>query len=149
MSKTYVIDASSLINIAHNYNMGKKCFASIWEALNEKVEDGTLISSAEILDELKDKDLADWAKKHKYAFKPLTQEIQSKTVDILKVYPRIIEIRSKRNSNGDPFLIATAIVFDGVVVTDESTKANGIPAICQKLNLDYMDSNNLINEILE
>lgn len=33
MSKTYVIDACSLINIAHNYNMGKKAFAGIWDLL--------------------------------------------------------------------------------------------------------------------
>lgn len=149
MSKTYVIDACSLINIAHNYNMSKKSFAGIWEAINKRIEDGSLISSAEVLDELKDKDLAEWAKKHKEAFKPLTSEIQRKTTDILKDYPRIIEMRSRRNSNGDPFLIATAIVFNGVIVTDEGTKANGIPAICQKLNVDYIDSHNFINEILE
>jgi hypothetical protein len=142
MSNTYVIDACSLINIAHNYNMEKKSFSGIWVALEEKIGDGTLISSSEILDELKDKDLSDWAKKNKKAFIPLTQEIQSKTTDILKEYPQIIKMRSLKNSNGDPFLIATAIAFDGIVVSDEGTKSNGIPAICQKLNVDYINIDN-------
>lgn len=33
MSNVYVIDACSLINAAHNYNMNKKAFAYIWETL--------------------------------------------------------------------------------------------------------------------
>ena len=38
MSNVYVIDACSLINAAHNYNMNKKAFAHIWETLEDKIE---------------------------------------------------------------------------------------------------------------
>ena len=96
MSNVYVIDACSLINAAHNYNMNKKAFAHIWETLEDKIENGELISSAEILTELKDEDLAKWAKAHKSAFIPLTQEVQVKTKEVLEKYPAIIKMRSSR-----------------------------------------------------
>ena len=54
MSKKYVIDACALINASKNYNMTKKAFSHIWQAFNELVENGQLISSSEIFEELKD-----------------------------------------------------------------------------------------------
>lgn len=149
MSKIYVIDACSLINAAHNYNMSKKAFSHIWETFEEKIESGELISSSEILTELKDADLAKWAKGHKEAFIPLTQEVQLKTKEILEKYPAIIKMRSSRNSNGDPFLIATAALHNGIVVTDEGTKANGIPSVCQGLGIEYISLSTYLDRILE
>jgi len=64
--------------------MHKKAFAHIWETLEDKIENGELISSAEILTELKDEDLAKWAKAHKSAFIPLTQAVQLKTKEVLE-----------------------------------------------------------------
>ena len=113
------------------------------------VENGELISSAEILTELKDEDLAKWAKAHKSAFIPLTQEVQLKTKEVLEKYPAIIMMRSSRNSNGDPFLIATAVLYDGIVVTDEGTKANGIPSVCQGLGIEYINLSTYLDKILE
>lgn len=149
MSTVYIIDACSLINAAHNYNMSKKSFAHIWGTLEEKIEKGELISSVEILSELKDEDLEKWAKAHKKAFIPLTQEVQLKTKEVLEKYPAIIKMRSSRNSNGDPFLIATAALYDGVVVTDEGTKPNGIPAVCQGLGIKYINLSTYLDIILE
>ena len=149
MRKVYVIDACSLINAAHRYNLNKKAFSHIWETVERKIEEGELISSSEILTELKDKDLAQWASAHKEAFLPLTREIQMKTREILKKYPAIIKMRSTKNSNGDPFLIATAAVHNGIVVTDEGTKANGIPAVCQGLGIEYINSTEYFDIILE
>lgn len=149
MRKVYAIDACSLINAAHRYNLNKKAFFHIWETLEEKMDSGELISSSEILVELKDKDLSQWASKHKEAFIPLTQDIQMKTMEILKRYPAIIKMRSSKNSNGDPFLIATAVVHKAVIVTDEGTKVNGIPAVCQGLGIDYINSTEYLNIILD
>ena len=149
MSQVYVIDACALINLAHRYNLNKKAFSHIWGTLEDKIESGELISSREIYDELKDDDLKEWAYKHKDAFLPLTREIQEKTKEILKKYPAIIKMRSSRNSNADPFLIATAAIYDGVVVTDEGTKQNGIPSVCQRMGIEYINSSDYFDVILE
>ncbi len=147
--KKYVIDACSLIEAAHSYNMNKKSFAYIWEKLASEINKGTLISSSEIFDELKDKDLANWAKQYKHCFVPLSKEIQEKTSEILAKYPALIKMRSSKNSNGDPFLIATAMVNNGIVVTNEGPKANGIPVVCSGLGIEYMNLKEYLDEILD
>jgi hypothetical protein len=119
MNTTYVIDACALIDAAQHYNMSKKSFSHIWEALDALFESGQLISSAEILDELKDEDLKKWVKKHQEHFCPLTKDVQDKTSEVLTQFPNLIRIRSTANSNADPFLIATALLHEGSVVTNE------------------------------
>ncbi len=149
MSKKDVIDACALINASKNYNMTKKAFSHIWQAFNELVENGQLISSSEIFEELKDDDIVKWAKEHKDAFLPLSKEVQLKTTEILQQFPQIIKIQTKGSSNGDPFLIATAILEDGIIVTDEGNKNNGIPMVCESLGVEYMKLNDMLDEVLE
>lgn len=148
-NKKYVIDACALIDAAHRYNMSKRAFTYIWNSFNDEITNGRLFSSIEIFEELKDEDLAAWAKHHKQAFLPLTKDIQEKTKEILEKYPNIIKLRSKKNSNGDPFLIATAMVVGGIVVTNEGTKSNGIPTVCQGLGVKYINLSQYLNEILD
>lgn len=135
--KTYVIDACSLIDASKRYPINKKTFKPIWDKFAEMFEQGNLISSVEILAELQDEDLREWIPPFKYAFKPLTQEIQANAVTILREYPNIINIKknNKASSNGDPFLIATAMCDTGnkIVVTNEkNNKQFGIPRICSE-----------------
>lgn len=154
MKTIYVIDACALINAAQNYNMTKKSFAHIWEALDKMIQDGELISSVEIMDELKDDCLQSWAKQRKSCFLPLSKEIQAKTVEILAQFPTLIKIRSTGNSNADPFLIATAALQGGTIVTDEKlgdskTKDYKIPNVCQALEIPYINLHMFLDQILE
>ena len=130
--KKYVIDACSLINAAKNYNMAKKAFYQIWETFDKMVVAGTLLSSSEVLKE---------------AFLPLTFEIQKKTTEILAKYPNMIKIATKGSSNADPFLVATAILEKGIIVTDEG--AAGIPNICNMEGIPHMNLKAFLDEILE
>lgn len=125
MKTIYVIDACALIDAAKEYNMSKKTFSPIWEAFDELISNGQLISSTEILDELKDDDLIAWAKKHKELFVPLTKEIQEQVFEVLKKYPTLIKMKSTSNSNGDPFLVATAITNNGCIITRILCQTNG------------------------
>lgn len=145
--KKYVIDACSLINAAKNYNMAKKAFYQIWETFDKMVVAGTLLSSSEVLEELKDDDIAAWGKDRKEAFLPLTFEIQKKTTEILAKYPNMIKIATKGSSNADPFLVATAILEKGIIVTDEG--AAGIPNICNMEGIPHMNLKAFLDEILE
>ena len=154
MKTIYVIDACALINAAQNYNMAKKSFAHIWETLDTLIQNGELISSSEVIDELKDDDLKEWAKGHKECFTPLTKEVQEKTAEVLAQFPTMIKIRSSGNSNADPFLVATAAVQGGTIVTDEKlgdhkTKDYKIPNVCQALDIPYMNLHTFLDQILE
>ena len=78
MKTVYVIDACALIDAAKEYKMSKKTFLPIWEAFDELIKKGELITSMEILDELKDDDLIEWSKHRKEFFLPLSKEVQLK-----------------------------------------------------------------------
>lgn len=154
MKTIYVIDACALIDAARNYNMSKKSFSHIWAALDDLIQNGELISSTEIMDELKDDDLKAWAKQHKECFLPLTRDVQAKTTEVLSQFPTLIKIRSTGNSNADPFLIATAALQGGTIVTNErlgdsKTKDYKIPNVCQALNIPYMNLHTFLDHILE
>ena len=154
MKTIYVIDACALIDAARNYNMSKKSFSHIWAALDDLIQNGELISSTEIMDELKDDDLKAWAKQHKECFLPLTRDVQAKTTEVLTQFPTLIKIRSTGNSNADPFLIATAALPGGTIVTNErlgdsKTKDYKIPNVCQALNIPYMNLHTFLDHILE
>ena len=141
--KIYIIDACSLIEASKRYHLNKKTFKAIWDKFAEMLEEGKLISSIEIFDELQDEDLQEWIKPFKKAFKPLSQEVQANVTKILNEYPKIINVskNKKSSSNGDPFLIATAMCEKGniVIVTNEkNTKQFGIPKICSEYqNIKY------------
>jgi hypothetical protein len=122
MKLPYVIDTCSLIDAANQYNISKKSFAHVWGKLDELIENGNLISSVAVKDELTSEDLKDllkWAGKQKEFFCPLTKEIQEKTNEVLEKYPNLIKIKGTGNSNADPFLIATALLRNGTIVTQE------------------------------
>ena len=151
----YAIDACALIEASKVYPLDKKSFAHVWDKFSELFNDKNLISSVEVFEELKDKDLQDWIKKHKECFLPLSENVQTKTTEILATYPELVKIRPKRSSsNGDPFLIATAILNGCIVVTnerlgDENTRDYKIPNICRKYDTPYMSLSEFINEVLE
>lgn len=154
MSTKYVIDACALIDAVKNYNMSKSTFLPIWETIDELIISGNLITSSEIKDELKDDELIEWVKQRKKFLVPLTKDIQEKVVEILKEYPTLIKMKSTSNSNGDPFLIATAIIEKGCIVTneklgDEKSGDYHIPNVCNKMGVPWMDLRNFLDHIID
>ena len=108
----------------------------------------------DLLDELKDDDLSEWAKQHKEAFIPLDPTIQANVTSILKMYPTMIQIKSTGNSNGDPFLVATAKVKNGCIITDErpgdvKSKNYRIPNVCSELGIHHINLHEFLDLILE
>jgi hypothetical protein len=75
------------------------------------------VSSEEGYVELKKKadDLHDWIKGRKHMLVPLSERIQFRSAELLKEYPRLVDTLRGR-SMADPFVIATALELDAVVV---------------------------------
>ncbi len=109
------------------------------------------MSSAEIFDEVKDKDISEWLKQYKSSFLPLDESIQKTTKEVLKQFPKMININKnkKSSSNGDPFLVATAIEKHGVIVTNERKGENKIPNVCKFYNIESISLIQFIDEIME
>lgn len=149
--RIYIIDACALIDASKNYPLSKKTFQSIWDKIAKMFEEGTLMSSAEIFDEVKDKEISDWLKPYKGSFIPIDESIQNTTKKILEKFPNMININKnkKSSSNGDPFLIATAIEKSGIVVTNEKNAPNKIPFVCKSFGIESINLVQFIDEIIE
>ena len=95
MEEKYVIDASSLIDL-NKFNP-LDIYHKPWEKIEQLIENNLLFSPIEVFKELVKKDdlLAEWVKKHKKMFKPITKRQTEIVSEILKTYPAIINVKKE------------------------------------------------------
>lgn len=140
----YVFDTSSFSALKHFY---PGIFKSVWIGLDELLNEGRLISTREVLRELKggdpDQHLNTWLKKQNRSaiFTTPTQEEMQFVAEIFLVDHFRMLIGQKQQLNGlpvaDPFVIACAKTREGTVVTEERYKPNAakIPNVCRHFNI--------------
>lgn len=147
----YFIDSCSLMEARKNYPLDLEAFNNIWEKLGEQFKEGNLLSSIEVLEEIKDEDLLTWLKQYKTSFLPLTKEIQEQTKNVLRQDKALIScVTSKKSSsNADPFLIASAIEYSGVIITEEKNTPNHIPYVCKKYGVESIKLTEYLRKILK
>jgi hypothetical protein len=149
----YVFDNSPLSALFRNYY--RKRFPTLWQRFDELVAEGRLVSTREVLREIKDgslDDLIDWAKAHQDLFATPTAAEGAFVAKIYAVPHFQQNIEQKKLLRGgkvaDPFVIARAACENRTVVTTEKVKPNSvkIPNICAHfgvkcLNIeDFMDA---------
>lgn len=112
-------------------------FPSLWERLAELVSDGLIKSSEEVYVEIEAKDdgLHDWLKtRKKDLLVPIDADVQETVAGLLADHPRLVDTLKGR-SQADPFVIATAELLNGTVVTGEKPSYNlarpRIPDVCR------------------
>ena len=127
-------------------------FPSLWEKLAERVAGGVLKCSEEVYVELQKKDdgLHDWLKARKEVLVPIDEEIQAIVVELLKLYPRLVDTYRNR-SQADPFVIATAERLQAVVVTGEKPRGKldipKIPDVCEARNIRCVTFLEMLREL--
>jgi len=109
-------------------------FPGVWDAIEEKVETGEIISSEEVYVELakQDDDLHEWIKGRKQMLVAPEKPIQEIVAELLGKYPRLVDTLKNR-SQADPFVIATAMFRKATVVTGElhgTPTRPRIPDVC-------------------
>lgn len=132
----YVIDTSSLIELRQSYPVD--VFPVVWHAMDILANDGIVISSSEVLEELEASDVRGdevlkWAYKHENIFFPLDGFIQQKVIEILESFETLVDVKKKKSS-ADPFVIATAIMQSCAVITEEKPTRNSA-SNCQKVKI--------------
>lgn len=136
----YVIDTCSLIKLGEDYPAD--VFPNVWDAVSQLADSGILVSSAEVLEELRDTESAKdevlgWAELHQSIFMPLDGFVQQKATEILAAFEGLVDLKKKKSS-ADAFVIGTAMVYSAAVVTDEKATRNSassghrvrIPDVC-------------------
>lgn len=121
---------------------------SLWLRLDEIIKSGELIASEEVFHDLEQKedDLHAWVKKRKNMLVDITDEIQEKVTIIMEEFPKFVDERT-RKSFADPFVIATAMVTDTIVVTGESggtASKPKIPFVCDHYEVSWISTIELI-----
>lgn len=146
----FSVDTSGWLDGWHRY-YPRDVFPTLWVAIEERIDRGEIISSEEVYVELarKDDDLHDWIKGRKKMLIAADEAIQRRVAIILGEYPRLVDTLRGR-SQADPFVIATAIETQSVVVTGESLGTAlkpRIPFVCQALNVKCITFLEMIREL--
>jgi len=132
-ARLYAVDTSSFSAMHDTYP--RKNFPHVWKLMDALMNRGQITSVEEVLLELDSgpDDVRSWSRKYRYAFWPLTLEIQTQAREILQAYPLLVDLR-KPNSSADAFLIARAQLARATVVTEEQRSGGSgkkkIPDVC-------------------
>jgi hypothetical protein len=146
----FCVDSSGWLD-GWTRNYPPDVFRTLWDRIEELVDTGELIASEEVYVELakKDDDLHDWIQARKAMLVPLDEAIQQHVAEILGKYPRLVDTLKGR-SQADPFVIATAIEHDAVVVTGEimgTVAKPRIPFVCQAEGIRCITFLEMIREL--
>ncbi len=106
---TYCIDASSLIKLKQDYP--RKTFPTVWEKIEQLVNDGRLFAASEVFDEIKKDDvLGPWAKHRKRTmFRKLDVAQIAAAKTVVNRFPNLAK-PGKFGPAADPFVVALAQV---------------------------------------
>jgi hypothetical protein len=129
----YTIDTCSRTTKRRVYPLD--VFPSAWAKLDTLAADGTLISTEQVLEELKaeDDEVFAWARKFRGIFLPLDDNVQVTARKVLETHSNLIDLK-RRKSGADPFVVATAIGNACSVVSEEKPSGgpqrSKIPDVC-------------------
>jgi len=140
----YVFDTNSL-RVLGNYYPDR--FPSFWEQFEAAIEAETVRSVREVLNELERQStkewLKDWARGHRTLFAQPGPAETSFVGEIFEVAHFRMLVGERQRLLGqpvaDPFVVASAKILEGCVVTEEANHPNAakIPNVCQHFNVDF------------
>ena len=109
---SYSVDTSALMDAWFRY-YPPDVFGSLWERLDELVNEGRLLAIDEVRRELSKKadDLLEWATQRARMFVPLDRAIQDTAKLIIAGFPSLTNTKSAMRGMADPFVIALGSVW--------------------------------------
>lgn len=141
----YLFDTNIFISLKDRYP--RDIYPTLWTKIEELIDNGTIISSMEVYDELmfyKD-EIAKWAENRVKCFLPSDVEVQQYVINILEKYPQLV-VGGKKKNSADPFVIALAMQQKCKVVTEEKINTNNnnnttpkIPNVCCQYGVDCIN----------
>ena len=147
----YSIDSGALIHAWHRAYPPKN-FASFWGKMEGAIQEGLILASVEVFNEIKkkDDDLSDWCDRRPNSFfVEIDDEVQEHLAHIMGTYPRLVDT-VKGRSGGDPFVIALARSYNPsplTVITQEGFGKKNSPKIPDVCNAEKIPCLNLVEFI--
>ena len=147
----YCVDASAWLD-GWQRHYPLDVFPSLWTRLDEWITAGEILSSEEVYVEIERKAdaLHAWIKQRKQMLVPLDEAVQTRALELLAEFPRLVDTLRNR-SKADPFVIATAMERNAIIVTGEiltgSLAKPRIPDVCRAKNLRCINFLEMIREL--
>lgn len=134
-SDCYSIDTSVFLDIwcpAEAGMFSREKLPELWSHIEKLVDDGKILASKEVFDELESNassDLQDWLKKHKSMF-VFDKEQVAKAEGLINGFYNQYKrgYKPEIGDAADPFVVATAMAHGAVVFTQEHTQPHHTPS---------------------
>lgn len=147
----YIVDTCSFIVLGHYF---PERFPSLWQRLDGLVVAERLLSVREVRRELSTQatkqHLKAWVEAHRVIFLvPSAEETEfTRTIFSTARFRQLVRKKSILTGSpvADPFVIASAKVRNGCVITEEADPVNGvrIPSICKHFGVSCMNLEGLM-----
>lgn len=145
MPYKYIIDTSSILSQKQGEPHTRSVYRGQWEKIEQLIKDHVIVTCSEIAEEIKDDTILKWLTAQQCSIITIDDTIQENVRRIVTDNPKMIEFTGKSGtSSGDAFLIATAMKYQLIVITEENPdKANKIPQICKKYGIKAVNITSL------
>jgi hypothetical protein len=132
----YVIDSSALFDLRKNYR--QNTFRSLWTNFNGMCDNLQIISTREVLREIKNgnDELVPWSEEKEHIFLEPCESEYLIVQEIVLNFPKPSELNSTKPW-ADPFVLACAKHYSLILIQHEKIKGNSprIPFIAKSLNV--------------
>lgn len=137
----YIIDTSSILSQKPGETHRRNVYKGQWEKIEQQIKEHTIVTCSEIADEIKDDNIKQWLVAQQCYIIEIDDTIQDYVKKIVTENPKMIEFSGdSETSSGDAFLIATAMKYHLIVITEENRdKANKIPQICKRYGIESVN----------
>ncbi|AZI43248.1 DUF4411 family protein [Deinococcus psychrotolerans] len=149
---TYVIDTNIFIRL-YSWNPREiKLYDHIWSAIDGAIKSGSMITDSTVQMELDkhNSPAKEWVKTQMGLVIPMSNEIFVCAQEIMARCPSLVDPESERN-HADPFIIAAALIKDGVAVSDEKPRKQQsdrckVPDACDEFGVKCLNFTAFANE---
>lgn len=141
----YIMDTSSILSQKPGETHTLLVYESQWKRIEEYMRSHSIVTCSEIFEEIKDKEVRKWIFAQQCTVLEIDDDIQNNVRKIVTENPKMIEFTGKSGtSSGDAFLIATAMKFGLIIITEENKdKRTKIPQISKKYGITAVNITSL------
>lgn len=146
MPNKYIFDTSSFLSQKDNELHRRHLYKKLWENIDELIRQGRIVTCSEIKEEIKDEGIKDWFIGICCQVLDINDAVQRNVIKVVTTKPELIDFKQIKSSS-DAFIIATAMEYGLIVVTEENKDSpKKIPQVCEALGVKCINIIGLCEE---
>lgn len=146
----YSFDTSAFV-VPYRHWPDPDLMPSLWAKFDSLIQNDDIVASREVHVEIEQKDdgLLEWVNNRKHMFIEVDPEQQQTVDEMVNQFPTWINPNSTKN-NADPYVIALALHYDLIVVSNERSGSSTnptIPFVCETYQVTHLRLNSFLREV--